>query len=107
MSLTCSASDLSVAARRRLLGGNRTICHSGVSPCPPGGRQSIYLLYWGRCWALGDRISGAVRAHARERRSDTVRYEDVGRILCEWIVEAQPRKDLVADLVASLPIDRG
>jgi len=39
-------------------------------------------------------------------KSDTVRYEDVGRTICEWIVEAQSRKELVADLVAALGDDQ-
>lgn len=43
MSLTCSASNLGMAARRRLLDGNRTICHSGRLHARPGdGRASIF-----------------------------------------------------------------
>jgi hypothetical protein len=48
------------------------------------------------------RVSGQ---HFRE--SATVRYEDVGRTVCEWIAESQSRKELVADLVSALSDDRG
>ena len=47
------------------------------------------------------RVSGQ-----RFYESATVRYEDVGRTVCEWIAEAQSRKELVADLVAAMPGDR-
>lgn len=40
------------------------------------------------------------------RRSSIVRYKDVGRTICEWIVESQSRKELVADLVAAFPEDQ-
>ncbi|MFT4504595.1 hypothetical protein [Caballeronia sp. 15711] len=39
---------------------------------------------------------------ARFKKADTLRYEDIGRTLCEWIVEAQSRKELVSDVVAAL-----
>ncbi len=39
------------------------------------------------------------------KKARTVRYEEIGQVVCEWIVEAQSRKDLVADLVASIPVD--
>jgi hypothetical protein len=38
----------------------------------------------------------------RFNKADTLRYEDLGRTLCEWIVESQSRKELVSDLVAAL-----
>jgi hypothetical protein len=38
----------------------------------------------------------------RFNKADTLRYEDIGRTLCEWIVESQSRKELVSDLVAAL-----
>jgi hypothetical protein len=48
-----------------------------------------------------------LKASSRHRfnRSNTVRYEDIGRTVCEWIAEAQTRKELVADLVAALEAD--
>ena len=50
--------------------------------------------------------NGRVSGH-RFQDSATVRYEDVGRTVCEWIAEAQSRKELVADLVAALADDQG
>lgn len=47
------------------------------------------------------RVSGQ-----RFYESATVRYEDVGRTVCEWIAESQSRKELVADLVAALSDDQ-
>ena len=38
----------------------------------------------------------------RFNKADTLRYEDIGRTVCEWIVESQSRKELVSDLVAAL-----
>jgi hypothetical protein len=50
--------------------------------------------------------NGRVSGH-RFQESATVRYEDVGRTICEWIAESQSRKELVADLVAALADDQG
>lgn len=36
------------------------------------------------------------------RKSGVVRYEEVGRTICEWIAESQPRQDLISDLVSAL-----
>jgi len=36
----------------------------------------------------------------------TVPYAEVGQVLCEWVMKAQRRKELVADLVASFPEDQ-
>ncbi|KFX63825.1 hypothetical protein KBK24_0119160 [Burkholderia sp. K24] len=47
------------------------------------------------------RVSGQ-----RFYESATVRYEDVGRTVCEWIAQSQSRKELVADLVAALSGDQ-
>lgn len=35
------------------------------------------------------------------RKSGIVRHEEICRTICAWIVESQPRKELVADLVAA------
>ncbi|MCA8003149.1 hypothetical protein [Burkholderia metallica] len=37
------------------------------------------------------------------RKFKTLAYADVGKTILGWILEAQSRKDLVADLVAALP----
>jgi hypothetical protein len=50
--------------------------------------------------------NGRVSGH-RFQEFATVRYEDVGRTVCEWIAESQSRKELVADLVAALADDQG
>jgi len=49
--------------------------------------------------------NGRVSGH-RFQDSATVRYQDVGRTVCEWIAEAQSRKELVADLIAALGDDQ-
>lgn len=37
------------------------------------------------------------------RKSGIVRNQEVGQTICAWIMESQPRKELVADLVAAFP----
>lgn len=43
---------------------------------------------------------------AAGRKYKTLAYADVGETILGWILEAQSRKDLVADLVAVLPGDQ-
>lgn len=53
------------------------------------------------------RASGTGRVSGqRFQKSATVRYEDVGWTVCEWIAESQSRKELVADLVTALSEDQ-
>lgn len=46
-----------------------------------------------------------VSSGAHFRAAETVSYDDVGQVIGEWIVKSQPRKELIADLVAACPID--
>ncbi|UVE64753.1 hypothetical protein L2Y90_12935 [Burkholderia pyrrocinia] len=40
------------------------------------------------------------------RNLKTLAYADVGETILRWILEAQSRKDLVADLVAAIPTEK-